>query len=37
MLNKIEEYCQDELFLRVDGLDQAVIGLDEDSMPLFTR
>jgi hypothetical protein len=35
ILNKIVETYIDEDFLKADGLDEAVIGIDEDSMRLI--
>jgi hypothetical protein len=34
MIDKITEYYQDESFLRADGFDEAIIGVDENEMRL---
>jgi hypothetical protein len=35
MINKIIEKYEDEPFLKADGLDEAIIGVDEDTMRLI--
>lgn len=35
MLNKITENYPDETILKADGFDEAIIGIDEDSMRLI--
>jgi hypothetical protein len=34
MIDKITEYYQDESFLKADGFDEAIIGVDENEMRL---
>lgn len=35
MLNEIIEYFPDENFLKIDGFDEAIIGIDEKTMRLI--
>jgi hypothetical protein len=34
MIDKITEYYEDELFLKADSFDEAIIGVDENEMRL---